>query len=171
MATIAVRTHHDDLLGVVAPFAIAASRSTVIVVDLDPAGIAFPSRRTLADLVSDGARLAELIPDRVGVASLGNGGIASDDAESVVEALQRGWPNVVLRVAPSDPRPRVDVVPGVVGGAAQGPHTVWVGGGAPSDAATVKAPTRRAFHAALAGRQLRGRWLSSWNNAMGSMWR
>ena len=32
---LAIHTHHDDLLGAVAPFAIAFARSTVLVVDLD----------------------------------------------------------------------------------------------------------------------------------------
>ena len=66
---LAIHTHHDDLLGAVAPLAIASARSTVLVVDLDPDGLALPGERTLADLVEDGPTLTELVPQRAGIAS------------------------------------------------------------------------------------------------------
>ena len=94
---LAIHTHHDDLLGAVAPFAIASARSTVLVVDLDPDGLALPGERTLADLVEDGPTLTELVPQRAGIASLPNGGVDASTAEEVVAALVKGWPDLIVR--------------------------------------------------------------------------
>ena len=94
---LAIHTHHDDLVGTVAPFAIASGRSTVLVVDLDPDGLALPGERTLADLVEDGPTLTELVPQRAGIASLPNGGVDASAAEEVVAALVKGWPDLIVR--------------------------------------------------------------------------
>jgi hypothetical protein len=174
MASLAVCTHHDDLLGLVAPFAIASFRPTVLVVDLEPDGLGFPGERTLAALVEDSPTLAELVPERAGVASLPNGGISADETGEVLSALQRGWPSVVFRSRhPIDGMPFVNVRPelGSVGAPGQ---SVWVKSGfgvdEESEGPRVRPPGRAAFLAARSGRTMRGRWLRSWEQVWEWPW-
>ena len=101
----------DGLLGAIAPVALAAVAETALVVDLDPQGPAYPGELTLAQLVAHGPRAEELRPSRRGVAILGNGGVAVEEATPVVAALTAGWPNVVLRLAPGEPPEADGVVP------------------------------------------------------------
>ena len=175
MAVLAIRTHHDDLLGVVAPLAVAMSRSTALVVDLDREGIALPGTRTLADLVADGPTMAELVPARAGIACLPNGGIGSEAAMEVLTALGKGWPNVVVRVRTEPEALRtlhvIPVVPRMEPGA---DATVWVHTGLMDigvDGPVVRGSTRSAICAALAGRTMRGRWLRSWSHVWELGWR
>ena len=174
MPVIAVRTHHDDLLGLVAPFAVAASHRTALVVDLASSGFAFPGSKSLADLVRDGPTLAELSPQRTGVVSLPNGGIGGDDADEVMRALSRGWPAVVIRQSePLGFGPQADVVPALPGIERPGP-CIWVKAGHDTSdliGPTVVGPPRASIHAAMAGSQLRGRWLRSWATVWEWPWR
>lgn len=171
MPVLSVLTHHDDLLGVVAPLVVAATHQTALVVDLDPVGARLPTRRSLAELVSEGPTRAELSPTKTGLAVLGNGGVTADESADVVAALCDRWPAVVLRVrCETSLAPTVHVVPGLVSGPAPSRSTIWVGG-PERDRVVVRRPPRRAFHAAFEGRRLTGVWQRSWWSATRSMWR
>lgn len=98
MSALAVWTDGDGLLSAVAPLGLAAAAGTALVVDLDPAGPAYPGTASLAGLVADGPRRSDLVPARTGMAVLPNGGVAVDDAADVIRALVAGWPGVVLRI-------------------------------------------------------------------------
>ena len=107
MATLSVWTPHDGLLACVAPLGLAASVGTALMVDLDPAGPDYPGELSLAKLVADGPRRADLEPRSRGLAVLRNGGVdgtGDGDVAEVLEALAGGWPQVVLRLPPT-PRP------------------------------------------------------------------
>ncbi len=175
MVVLAVHTHHDDLLGLVAPLAIASARSTALVVDLDRDGLTLPGERTLADLVADGPTLAELVPHRSGIACLPNGGVDPEAAQDVLAALEKGWPDLIVRTrGPIDRLPVANVVPMLAGVSAPTGPCVWVRTGlGPVDrhqGPEVRAPGRAAFAAALAGRALRGRWLQSWSGVWEWPW-
>jgi len=112
-AVLAVWTPEDGLLGALAPLGLAAASGTCLVVDLDPFGPQYPGVRSLADLASDGPRLADLEPEHRGVALLRNGGIPASEAGDVIEALAARWPRTVLRLPPR-PAPdglRIPLVP------------------------------------------------------------
>lgn len=102
MTALSTWAPEDGLLGAVAPLALAATRSTALVVDLDVRGPHYPGAGSLARLVEDGPRRADLEPTRRGVAVLRNGGVTAADAAPVIEALVRGWPAVVLRLPARD---------------------------------------------------------------------
>ena len=97
MSALSTWVPEDALLGMVAPLALAASRRTALVVDLDPNGGLSAGEVTLADLVARGPTRQELQPDRSGTGVLPNGGIELDDAGEVLAALVAGWPHVVFR--------------------------------------------------------------------------
>ncbi|MGF1665645.1 MAG: hypothetical protein ACFCVC_05165 [Acidimicrobiia bacterium] len=111
-SVLAVRCDTDLLLHHLAGIGLAASRGTALLVDLDPASPSYPGRLTVADLVRDGLRKADLAPSKKGVAVLGNGGADIERAVELVDALAEGWPAVAVR-AGSDPLPYpvVPVVP------------------------------------------------------------
>ena len=98
MPALAVWTAFDGLLSVTAPLGLAVAAGTALMVDLDPAGPVYPGPASLADLVADEPRRADLEPSRPGVAVLRNGGVDPADAREVIEALVTGWPHVVVRV-------------------------------------------------------------------------
>ena len=98
MPALAVWTAFDGLLSVTAPLGLAVAAGTALMVDLDPAGPVYPGPASLADLVVDGPRRADLVPSRPGVAVLRNGGVDPAEAREVIEALVTGWPHVVVRV-------------------------------------------------------------------------
>ena len=112
MTALAVWTAFDGLLSAVAPLGLAAAAGTALVVDLDPGGPAYPGDASLADLVAEGPRRADLVPGRSGVAVLRNGGVSAAEAREVVEALAIGWPNLVVRVVdPGQAEGMASVVP------------------------------------------------------------
>jgi hypothetical protein len=98
MPALAVWTASDGLLSAVAPLGLAAAAGTALVVDLDPTGPIYPGSASLADLVADGPRRADLVPGRKGVAVLRNGGVSAAEAREVIDALVVGWPYLVVRV-------------------------------------------------------------------------
>jgi hypothetical protein len=102
MTALRTWSPHDAMLGMVAPLALGvAAPGPALVVDLDPAGVPYPGDKSLARLVAEGPRMADLSPvRRRGVAVLPNGGIDEADAAEVVDALVAGWPHVVLRSPP-----------------------------------------------------------------------
>jgi len=101
MPAVAVWSPEDEVLGTVAPLALAVAAGTALVIDLDPNGPGYPGDMTLAGLVADGPTRADLSPSRRGIAVIRNGGVEPDAAEEVLQALLDGWPFVVFRL-PSD---------------------------------------------------------------------
>jgi hypothetical protein len=92
---------HDPVLHRIAPFGLAASAGTCLVVDLDPNAAPLPGA-TLTDLLRDGATSAHLRAGRSGVAVIANGGISEPEVEGLLDALTAGWPAVVFRVPPAE---------------------------------------------------------------------
>lgn len=182
MPTLATWAPEDGVLGAVAPLALASTQPTALVVDLDAMGPAYPSDRTLLDLVEGSPRAAELIPKRVGLAVLRNGGIAYEDAKSVVDLLLANWPAVVLRLppwAPDDvPAPLVPVrllVPGrLFPPPGRGVYQRLAGSTrrAKVGASHILPPApRRHVGALLEGRDPGpSRWLRSWSRVWGAGW-
>ncbi len=179
MPALATWTPEDELLGSVAPLALAASAGTALVVDLDPAGPAYPGRLSLAELVAEGPRRVDLAPRRSGVAVLPNGGIGPTDATPVVAALVAGWPSVVLRrpavpppeamdgvvwVRPLAPALRVATRPAVY---QRGPWRI----DPPGPGLVVPRVSAARVAALLGGRQpRRGRWISGWREVWARPW-
>jgi hypothetical protein len=97
MPALAIWSPEDGVLGAVAPLGLAAAAGTALVVDLDPQGPRYPGPGSLAELVAEGPRRSDLEPTRRGVAVLANGGIDAEAAASVLHAIVKGWPAVVLR--------------------------------------------------------------------------
>jgi hypothetical protein len=101
---IGLLTESDRVLSVVAPVGLgAAAARPALVVDLDPAGPAYPGPRSLAELVDDGPTRSELFPSLTGpggsrMALLRNGGVAWEASLPVIEALAKEWPAIVLRL-------------------------------------------------------------------------
>ena len=175
MVALAVHTLHDDVLGMLAPLALASFHRTALVIDLDPEGIPLPGRRTLADLVEDGPTLAELVPSRKGLAVLPHGGVPIPAAMEVVDALVRSWPCVVVRTrTPLDGIPFVRVAPLIPGVDTRVPPRVWVRTGIgrvePGPGPVVDAPSRSAFNSVPACQTPTGRWLRSWGPAWRWRW-
>ncbi len=111
MPALAIWTPEDGVLGAVAPLGLgAAARDAALVVDLDPAGPAYPGAGSLAALVADGPRRPDLVPERAGMAVLRNGGVEPEAAAGLIEALTVSWPRVVLRL-PACPRPHAPPAP------------------------------------------------------------
>lgn len=100
MPALALWTPEDGVLGALAPLGLAAAAGTALVIDLDPQGPRYPGGASLADLVREGPRRADLAPSRRGVAVLSNGGVGPAEAAEVVAALAAGWERVVLRLPP-----------------------------------------------------------------------
>ncbi|MGH8874515.1 MAG: hypothetical protein ACRDVM_04605 [Acidimicrobiia bacterium] len=111
MPVLAVDTRDDGVLAAIAPLGLAAAAGNALVVDLDPDGPHYPGPSSLADLVVDGPRAADLRPARPGVAVLRNGGVSFEEAAEVVAALVHNWPATVLRIRHPVPFPTVPVVP------------------------------------------------------------
>lgn len=171
MPAVGVVTEMDPVLGAVAPVVLAAAHPTALVVDRD-GGVPLPGERTLADLAGDGLRLADLAPERAGVAIVPNGGVAAGDADDVIRALAERWPVVVVRGRlPGAPLiPVVPLFPGLVAGQA----AVHVETGlmkAPSDGVVVPGPSRSAVQRVLAGRTVPRRLASAWAKVWGVPWR
>lgn len=177
MAVLRMWTVHDGLLACVAPLGLAASVETALVVDLDAQGPAYPGAASLADLVNRGPRLADLQPQRSGLAVLRNGGI-SHGYDEVIEALCAGWPNVVLRQpSPCADEAEVTVVPVLSGPLAHlcdKPHVAQRTGLAHvPDNAVVTLPrvSRSDLRGLLSGTiRPRSRWVRAWRPVWGMTW-
>jgi len=105
MPVLALWTPEDGLLGALAPLGLAAAAGTALVVDLDPGGPDYPGSQSLAGLVEEGPRRAQLRPTRRGLSVLRNGGVSWERVAPVVEALAVGWPRLVLRLPSQPPLP------------------------------------------------------------------
>ena len=180
MATLAVRCETGGVLGVVAPLCLAAAAGTALVVDLDVAGPRYPGEGSLADLVDQGPRLADLRPARKGIAVLRNGGIDAADTAEVVAALVSGWPNTVLRLSPEPigfAGSWVPVVPLLPGGMTRPPDrpAVYQQVGwhekAPGPGVTLPTPSRSVVGALLEGRMpTHSRWIRRWRRVWEMPW-
>ena len=176
MVALAINTLHDDVLGIVAPFALASSHRTALVIDLDVEGIPLLGDRTLARLVEDGPTLAELVPSRSGVAVLTHGGVDTESATAVVGALVDSWPCVVVRSPfPLSGLPFVEVAPLIPGVDTKVSPRIWVRTGIgridPGPGPVVDGPNRSAVAALVAGKAPTGRWLRSWAGVWRWPWR
>lgn len=94
---LGVRCDQDVVLHTVAPLGLAAAAPPCLVIDLDPAAPRYGSPSSLAQMVTDGPRRADLVPGRSGVAVLASGGAGLADSEPLVRELVARWPRVVVR--------------------------------------------------------------------------
>jgi hypothetical protein len=179
MPVLAVWTPEDGLLGALAPLGLALAAGDAVVVDLDPSGPAYPGDASLASLVDDGPRRADLRP-RPGVAVLRNGGVTLGRAAAVVDALAGAHGTMVLRLPP---RPRPEglscpvvpvrlLLPGGWFGAFDGPAVyqatpAWEA--MPSPGVRLPVPRPGTVRALLVGRRPApgDRWIRAWR----SVWR
>lgn len=185
MPALATWAPEDGVLGAVAPLALATTQPTALVVDLDPRGPHYSSARSLRELVEEGPRAADLSPARAGVAVLANGGIGFGESQEIVHLLLRGWPAVVLRLAPQAPddapTPIVPVrllTPGrLFPPQGRGVYQPVAGGlGARRRLETggslvLPVAPRRAIRALLEGSQpVAGRWARAWRRVWAVSW-
>jgi len=180
MATLATVCESDGVLGIVAPLALAAAANTALVVDLDRNGPRYPGSGSLAELVKDGPRRADLRPSRRGVAVLRNGDIAAADAAEVIAALIAGWPNVVLRLPSAATEvsvPFVPVVPLLPGGMTKRCHRpaayqqIGWHEHAPGPELVIPTPSRNTVRAFLEGRMpTASRWVRAWRQVWETSW-
>ncbi len=183
MPALAIWTPEDGVLGAVAPLGLAAAAGGAsLVVDLDPAGPAYPGSSSLADLVADGPRRADLVPERSGLAVLRNGGVAPEAAAAVVAALAGSWPSLVLRL-PACPRPQSPPAPLVPvrpllpadvfpwdGTPAVYQRTGWRVP-APGPGPVLPRPRAGAWATLLAGSiPAADRWVAAWREVWGQPW-
>ncbi|HSL24701.1 MAG TPA: hypothetical protein VLA54_00355 [Acidimicrobiia bacterium] len=181
---LGVRTEFDSVLSVIAPLGlVAAAPRPALMVDLDAAGPAYPSGRSLAELVGEGPTRAELFggASRAGIALLRNGGVGWESALPVLEALAMRWPALVLRVPeamstglPFPVVPVVPLFPGLL--ASWGDRAaVWQSTGsgltAPGPGPVLPALSRHSLLTLLAFRaEPRGRWVRAWGRIWDLPW-
>lgn len=185
MPALATWAPEDGVLGAVAPLALATTQPTALVVDLDPNGPAYPSARSLRDLVEQGPRSVDLAPSQRGVAVVANGGIGFEDARVLVGLLLEGWPAVILRLSPQAPDdvpvPLVPVrllVPGrlfppqgrgvyqPLGSVSHRARSLRASG-----SLVLPAAPRRTVAALLAGSQpAPSRWMTAWRRVWAASW-
>ena len=183
MPALATRTPEDGLLGALAPLGLAlAAPGPVLVVDLDEHGPRYPGEASLARLVAEEPRAADLRPGRSGVAVLRNGGIGYGAAVRVIEALLAGWDRVVLRLPPRGvspvPVPVVPVrllVPGRFFAHPEGPavyQATPIPMRVPGPGIRVPVPARSTVAALLRGTAPPewDRWVRAWRGAWEAPW-
>ena len=176
---IGLLTESDHVLSVIAPIGLAAAAARpALVIDLDASGPAYPGSRSLAELVEDGPTRLELFPDILGahaysVSLLRNGGIEWESALSMIEALSKQWPAVVLRLPGSGgpwPWPVVPVVPIFPGilRPGRGRAAVWQSTISRQDVAPGPGPVLPALDRSAVSRMLtmraepKGKWVRAW---------
>jgi hypothetical protein len=175
------------VLSVVAPVGLAAAAARpALVIDLDPGGPLYPGPRSLAELVVEGPTRSELFPrvasaHRPRVALLRNGGVGWEPAISMIEALAKQWPALVLRLPGTGgpwPWPVVPVVPlhpGILQPAG-GRAAVWQSVASRRDIAPGPGPVLPALDRSALSRMLtlqnepRGRWVRAWSQVWELPW-
>ena len=127
----------DPVLSLVGAVGLAAAAGTGLVIDLltERSG----GRRTLRDLVAEGPSLAELSPNRRGVALLRGGGVDEQARSATVDSrrgiaimidrLAERWPAVTVRVdradLPFSVVPTIPLYPGGLLPVSAESHCVW----------------------------------------------
>lgn len=173
-----VQTNLDGLLSAIAPLGLGAAAGTALVVDTDPDGPAYPGSASLAELLAEGPRRADLTPARAGMAVLRSGGASLADARDLLGVLASGWPAVVVRVPahqPVDGR-LVPVAPALPGALAQRPsvrHVVQTTGLAPAprNGIVLPRPSGRLVRDLLNGVvRPRDRWIRAWRPVWEVVW-
>jgi len=171
VAVLAVHTHADGLLSVLAPLGLGAAAGTALVLDLDPSGVQLPSPTTVAEMISASPTLDQLRPTRSGLAVLASGGAAWDAGSELVEALGRNWPAVVVKVAEPVPLATVPVRPLMPGVAPSMTPAVYqqtgLPGGRAGEGIVLPRPGGRVIRQLMAGQASRGKWVRSWR----AVWR
>jgi len=180
MPVLSIWSPEDDVLGAVAPLALAAAAGTALVVDLDPNGPRYPGAGSLADLVIEGPRRDDLAPRRRGVAAIRNGGVDPETARDVLDALATGWPAVVFRL-PRDTKGRsgaFPIVPLVPGGLLAGhpDSAVYQRAGwrldPPGNGPVLPRPRRQTLGMLLTGKvpPPGDRWIRAWRDVWRHPW-
>jgi hypothetical protein len=160
------------MLGAMAPLGLAvAAPGPALVIDLDTGGPSYFGSASLAELVANGPRKADISPSRQGVAVLRNGGISYREAEDIISHLVAGWPNVVLRLGgqyaevPCRTIPVIPLLPAGLGAAASSAAIYQDVGWrveAPGPGMVIPIPRRSTWSALSAGRRPPvDRWLRS----------
>lgn len=173
-----VQTNHDGLLSAIAPLGLGAAAGTALVVDTDPDGPAYPGSASLATMLAEGPRRADLTPARAGLAVLRSGGASLAEAGDLLGALASGWPAVVVRVPARQPvdGPVVPVAPALPGALAERPaarHVVQATGLAPAprDGIVLPRPSGRLVRDLLSGVvRPRDRWIRAWRPVWEVVW-
>lgn len=167
----------DPVLSTVAPIGLAAAAGTALLVDL--ATTTQTTGRTLADLVSEGPRLAELSPGRPGVAFLAGGNVDLSVGIDMLQQLAGHWPAVVIRAPDANLAfvtvPVIPLFPGILAPTPQVGHGVWqpVGGGAEPPGPGPVLPRLRAgvVRRMLSGHlPRRSRWMDAWRPVWEMPW-
>ena len=182
MPALAIWTAADGLLSAVAPLGLAAAAGTALMVDLDPHGPDYPGGASLAELVAEAPRRADLVPGRAGTAVLRNGGVGVAEAREVVEALIVGWPHLVLRVstpeAAAELAPLVPVrplLPGILAPRVESPCVYQKTGfsaSPPGPGPLLPRPRPRLLANLLNGTlEPRSRWVTAWRQVWRLPWR
>jgi len=159
----------DPVMAALGSIGLAASMGTALLIDLADS-MGHGSRRTLADLASEGPRLTEVSPGRRGVAVLRSGHLSVADAAATVYDLAAHWPGVVVRLDAREwPGPIVPVRPLYPGWLAPttSETSVWQkipGGSSPTGPGPVlpllrPATARRML---IGGLPAAGAWLRAW---------
>jgi len=164
------------MLGAIAPlgFAVAVG-GPALVIDLDAGGPSYFGSGSLAELVANGPRRADISPSRQGVAVLRNGGISYRDAKDVISALIAGWPSVVLRLparrieVPHQTIPVIPLLPAGLGAVAESAAIYQDAGwrvAAPGPGIVIPVPRRSTWLALSRGkRPPSDRWLRALKGA------
>lgn len=173
-----METHGDELLSAIAPLGLAVAAGTAVVVDVDPLGPPYPGERTVAELVEEGPRRSELVPERSGVVAIRSGGASLDQAMRLVGMLAEGWPAVVVRVGEEPVAyPTIPVMPlwpGWLAPAGSG-AAVWQSvagsGDPPGPGPVLPPPGRGVMTSLLAGRRPPpSRWVRAWRRVWELPW-
>ena len=167
----------DPVLSTVAPIGLAAAAGTALIVDL--ATTTRVTGRTLADLVSDGPKLAELSPGRPGIAFLAGGNVDPVAGVDILRQLAGRWPAVVVRAPDTEIPfacvPVIPLFPGALAPTTPMSHGVWqpVGAGAEPPGPGPVLPRLRGgvVRKMLAGHlPRRTRWIAAWRPVWEMPW-
>jgi hypothetical protein len=167
----------DPVMSLLGPIGLAAAAGTALVVDMGR-GVRIPPRRTLADIATDGPRLAELAPGRRGVAFVSAHGLAAGQVAELVGRLSMHWPAVVIRIGDSawegPTVPLIPLYPGWLAPDHEG-AAVWQsmpGGSRPPGPGPVLPNPGRVMIARVLGGGLprRDRWVRAWLQAWEMPW-